>query len=282
MKQTTSEPLVELGFTALEAEIYTRLLEELGVTGYRLAQLLGKAAPNVYKALESLEAKGAVMVDNGRRRLYRAVPPDELLGRLDRRFRDARERARQTLEERNRPRADHRVYQMSSIDAVLEKARAMLARASEIVLVDAFPRSLEVLRDSLQETAERGVLVAALTYDGAEGMPGVRVFADPISEVTRKRWPGDWLNLSIDGSELLISLLDYDASRVHQAIWTSSPVLALVYQNALSCEAILKRVNTLVEAGTDIADLRRELKELAPLKAPWCAGYHQLIEFIKL
>jgi len=282
LTQATSPPLVELGFTALEAEIYTRLLEEESpVTGYRLAQLLSKAAPNVYKALESLESKGAVMVDSGQTRLCRAAPPAELLARLDRRFGEARERARHDLEDRARPRVDQRVYQLTSLDAVLERARAMLGRASEIVVVDAFPHSFEVLRESLQETAGRGVEVAALTYQEADPIPGVRVHSHPVPEFTRKRWPGDWLNISIDASELLIALLDYDGDRVHQAIWTSSPVMAVAYHNGLSSEAILNRLESLIEAGADVEELQRESRELNSLKASWCAGYHQLIELIK-
>ena len=78
--QPTSHPLVALGFTALEAEIYSLLLEEEApATGYRVAQALRKPASNIYKALESLESKGAVMVDEGESRLCRPIPPEELL-----------------------------------------------------------------------------------------------------------------------------------------------------------------------------------------------------------
>ncbi len=149
------------------------------------------------------------------------------------------------------------------------------------LLVDAFPRSVEMLRDSFRETAERGVEVVVLTYQGAAPILGVRLHSDPASETTRQRWPGDWLNISIDGSELLVSLLDYEEDRVHQAIWTSSPVLGLAYQNGLSSEAILNRLESLIEAGVEVEELQRECRELKSIKAPWCAGYHQLIELTK-
>ena len=74
MAATTVPPLVSLGFTALAAEIYAWLPEEAPVTGYRIAQAIGKPAPNVYKAIETLETKGAVMVDEGKSRLCRPVP----------------------------------------------------------------------------------------------------------------------------------------------------------------------------------------------------------------
>src|SRR3954454_24931874 len=89
--------LVGLGFTGLEAEIYTALLAESPVTGYRVAQAIGKPAANVYKAIASLEAKGAVLVDDGASRVCRAVPPDELLARLERGFAERKAQAASAL-----------------------------------------------------------------------------------------------------------------------------------------------------------------------------------------
>lgn len=51
---------MDLGFTGLEADVYTALLAESPTTGYRVAQALGKAVANTYKAIASLEAKRAV------------------------------------------------------------------------------------------------------------------------------------------------------------------------------------------------------------------------------
>ena len=78
------EVLSELGFTNLEAEIYAFLLQESPVTGYRIAQAIGKPAANTYKAIQTLELKGAVIVDEGSSRMCRAVSADELLNRLGR------------------------------------------------------------------------------------------------------------------------------------------------------------------------------------------------------
>ena len=56
-----AQALVNMGFTALEAEIYTFIVGEPGVTGYRVAQAIGKPAANTYKSLESLGRKGALV-----------------------------------------------------------------------------------------------------------------------------------------------------------------------------------------------------------------------------
>jgi len=65
--------LADLGFTNLEAEIYAFLLQESPATGYRIAQAIGKPAANTYKAIQSLEQKGAVIVEAGSSRMCRAI-----------------------------------------------------------------------------------------------------------------------------------------------------------------------------------------------------------------
>ena len=63
-----------MGLNALEAEVYAQLLKESPLTGYGVAKALGKPAANVYKAIDTLADKGAVIVDEGGTRQCRAVP----------------------------------------------------------------------------------------------------------------------------------------------------------------------------------------------------------------
>src|SRR5438105_11642808 len=120
------ESLVALGFTALEAEVYIYLLGASPATGYRVAQAIGKPIANTYKAIEALESKGAVIVEHSANRLCRAIPAEELLGQLERRFRDRRSKAARALSELPGSADDDRVYQLRSRDQVYERARSML------------------------------------------------------------------------------------------------------------------------------------------------------------
>jgi sugar-specific transcriptional regulator TrmB len=76
------QSLVSLGFTPLEAEVYVCLVQDSPATGYRVAQAVGRPVAGIYKTIESLANKGAVVLDDGESRLCRAVPPAELLARL--------------------------------------------------------------------------------------------------------------------------------------------------------------------------------------------------------
>ena len=103
--------LTDLGLNQLEAEVYAALLRESPATGYRLAQILGKPAAGVYKALESLANQGAIELDDGRTRQCRAVPSRELLAQLERRFTERKRRAEAVLSTIPHAGMDDRIYQ---------------------------------------------------------------------------------------------------------------------------------------------------------------------------
>jgi sugar-specific transcriptional regulator TrmB len=74
--------LSELGFTELEAAVYSYLVENSPATAYRVAQGIGKPVANTYKAVEALYQKSAVMIDETQNRLCQAVAPDEMMEKL--------------------------------------------------------------------------------------------------------------------------------------------------------------------------------------------------------
>ena len=55
--------LSSFGFSDLEANAYINLLQEPGITGYRVAKNLGKPVANTYKALDSLIKKGLIIAE---------------------------------------------------------------------------------------------------------------------------------------------------------------------------------------------------------------------------
>jgi sugar-specific transcriptional regulator TrmB len=266
---------VSLGFTALEAEIYTFLLQEAPVTGYRVAQALRKPAPNIYKAIESLEAKGAVMVDEGASRLCRPVPAAELLSHLERRFRRVRDRAARSLADLSGDTADDRVYRLRSSGQVLERARNMLGRSREVALVDCFPLPLASLRADLEAAGGRGVDVAVKAYEPI-ALEHAHVVLDSRGGAALERWPGQWINVVVDGSEHLVAFLTRDGQGVHQAIWSGSVWLSWVYHGAVAAEIILDAVENRVAAGGTLDDVRGLLGTLARLHAYEARGYRTL------
>ncbi len=270
-----AEPLVRLGFTQLEADVYAWLLGEEPATGYRIAQALRKPAPNIYKALESLEEKGAVMADEGRKRRCRPVPPEELLAHLDRQFQGERRKAERALRRLHRREEDGRVYRMRSPSAVMERCRAMIARAREVILVDAFPEPLADLADDLRRAADRKVRVAALTYAPVE-LDGVELYVNVEGDHVQARWPGHWLNVVVDGSEHLVCLMDADRRHVRQAVWSGSPYLSWVYHSALAGEFGMAALEAEASGLTSAPRYRERIAQLRTLRALNAPGYREL------
>jgi sugar-specific transcriptional regulator TrmB len=252
------EALSRLGFTGLEAEVYAYLLTELPSTGYRVAQALNRPVANVYKALEALESKGAVVVDPSETKLSRAVPADELLKRLERDFSQRAARARNALDSLKPAPGDSRVYQLRTRDQVLERCRAMIRRADSLVIADLFPDPLQALRADLEAAAARGITVIAKAFEPSE-MEGVTIIQNPGGPELVERYPGQWLILTIDGAELVIASLAKDRRTVHQAIWTESPTISWIVHTSFAAEMMFCELANQIVKTDDLESLKRAI-----------------------
>lgn len=238
------QALTALGFTELEARIYCALLTSGPATGYRLAKLVGKAPPNVYQALSALARKAAVLVDETEPRTWRAARPAELLAVLGGTFAQRQEEAQRRLSSLATAPADDRIYQITDPDQVVERARAMLAGARDIVLFDLFEAPLAILREALEATAARGVTVAGLVYGPTSPMAGATVRPAAGALVARDRWPGAQLTLVVDAAEHLVALMTPAMDGVRRAIWSDSAYLSCLQHSGLSAEIRLTGVET--------------------------------------
>lgn len=268
--------LAALGFSELEAAVYTTLVQKSPLTGYGVAQALGKPVANTYKAIESLRNKGAVLVDDGESRLCRAVPPSELLSRLERQFQQEKQETEQALGNIHSDTSDERIYPLQTVEQVYERARVMLEQCKEAALIDLFPEPLELLKKDLERAAERGVSLSAKVYQTVS-VKGVDVVVHPRGKQTLKRWPGQWLNLVVDGSEYLLSFLTLDGSRVHQAVWSGSPYLSWIYHSGLSSEITLTSLFQLERRSQD-PDIRRAIRRHRKRQFLEAAGYQTLLK----
>ena len=270
------EALVALGFTGLEAQVYAFLLQESPVTGYRIAQAIGKPVANTYKAIAALESKGAVIVDDGASRLCRAVPADELLARLERRFCERRALAAKALAEIRTVAEDDRVYQLRSREQVMERARAMLRRCQQASILDVFPQPLEELRPDIEAAISRGVTIAVKAYAPAT-IEGAQVVVTLGHETVRRRWPGQWVNLVVDGKEHMLALLTADGKGVHQAVWSGSAYLSWVYYSGVASEWLLEDVRRRIEEGRPPKAIREALNGFQGGLLPDALGYQLLM-----
>jgi sugar-specific transcriptional regulator TrmB len=226
--------LVALGLTPLEARAYAALLSLGPSTGYGIAKAIGSPVANTYKAVESLCSKGAAMAEaaDGEGGRFAAVAANEFLGGVRARFERHRKGASRDLRGLPRASLDDRVYRLADKTQVLERCRAMLRRAGDIVLIDAFSGPLEELRAPIEHAARRGVRVAVLAYEPIviQGAFVVVYFHKPRS--TRERWAGEWINVVADSAEFVMAYLGR-GSAVRHATWSASAFLAHVLYSGI-------------------------------------------------
>ncbi len=229
--------LQDIGLSEIEALVYAFLAQGEAATGYRISHAIGKPTANTYKAIASLVQQGAVQVDEGGSRLIRAVPPEELLSGFERRAKERREAARAALAHQLPATADERVYSLRARDQVLERARAMLGRAKEIVLGDLFPGPLDLLAPDLEAAAAGGARVVVKTY-GRRDLDGVSEVVEPDARRALTEWPGQQLSLVVDAEEHLLALFDAPLGAVHQAVWSRSTFLSCLHHNHVAMELL--------------------------------------------
>ena len=251
------DALAALGFTALEAEVYAVLVEQSPATAYKVAQEVGKAAANVYKAVESLQRKGAVLVEETSSRILRAVPPKELLRQLERQATQARARAQAALSQLGRPAGDERVYELASADQVLARAREMIRRTEQMVLCDLFPEAAAELRGDIEAAARKGKRVSVQIYTAMELDERVTVFLKPDGPRQLETWPGQWLNVVVDAREHLLAFLAHGLGAVHQAVYSESVYLSLLYFSGLSSEMLAVAAANVLDGDKAPPALRR-------------------------
>lgn len=275
-KDVCRQALMNLGFTALEADIYILLVEQSPITGYRIAQVLGKAAANTYKAIETLHNKGAVLVDEGESRLCRAVPYKEVLHRLESSFQKNKNQAEKALASIKNVPADDRIYQIRTVDQVMARCRTMLKNCAEIAIIDIFPQPLEILRPDIEAAVANGVDVSIKIYQEEE-IAQANIFLDPMGKSIISKWPGQWINMVIDGNEYLMSFLTEDGNDVHQAIWSGSPYLASVYHSALAAELLMSLMHQRTQEKISANMLYEEIEQYRKRLSPPTIGYKSLM-----
>lgn len=231
--------LGDLGFSGLEARVYVELLRCSPQTAYGVAKQCQANKPNVYKALESLYGKGAVLLQEEEKRVWRAVPYAELLPAMAARYQSRADRAAEMLAEVSSPPSDPLVYELQSIDAIWSRAQSMLAACKKIAIIEGFPGPLAKLAPDIDAAAARGVRVGVRAHDEEVLFEHATVFPSEDGAGTLASLRGAWLALTTDSAELLVAYFDRSMQRVHQALTSSSPILALLLTDSLGSEMVL-------------------------------------------
>jgi len=224
---TTIDYLKQLGFNQLEAEVYVFLLGKTPMTAYKVGKALNKPTANVYKAIDVLSQKGAIIIESNKNKNCKAIQPKEFLKHYKKEIVDKTNKLEILLNDIEEDTYDEKTYSIKSSALVFERFRNMMSRATEIAVIDVFPEALDEVIDSINQAIKRGVKVYIQVYKPIE-INGADVVLTSIADKTLTHWQSQQLNLIIDGEEYLIALLNNDLTEVVQANWSNNYYMACI------------------------------------------------------
>jgi len=269
--------LADMGFTALESDIYLHLLQHGLSTGYAIAKSIGKAVANTYKGIESLRAKGAIEVSvSGKSRQCRAVPWQLFLESQRKAYAENISKLETALTALPAAEDDEAVYQLDNADQVKAAAIEAIDNATMVIFGDIEPAALPAMQKALIRAAARGVEVRIKIYEAAT-LPGVIVTLRERGEEVYGRTRDVKLHINADGKDDVLAIFNHDISRLLQAFSTKSGLMNMSHYCGLLYELILTEVKQNLKAGNFEAALKAlsDTDHLHPMSAdgPPLAGY---------
>ena len=259
---TAKDLLLELGFSDNEALAYLSLLSCQPATAYELAKVSGIPSSKIYETASRLVDKGLiepVSADSGRGQRYIALGAEDFVAARQ----QAVTRTTQALEPLlkaagNGVEADF-IWQLDTVEGVVDKARQLLQEAAETILISLWPEELDALRQALLAAEERGVSIALVHYGLPEETIGA-TYHHPVEDTVRRERGGRSLTLVADSRGVVIATL-FDDGRVEGA-WSRNRAFVFVAEDYIRHDVYITKVTAEMGAalqqkfGPDYARLR--------------------------
>jgi HTH-type transcriptional regulator, sugar sensing transcriptional regulator len=215
--------LHRLGFTEYEARTYIALLQQNPANGYELAKNSGIRRADIYRVLDQLEQRGAVIrVESESGSKYTPLTPDELLARLTRSTQETLVQARESLMQLPKPVEYDYVGNVRGYPAVIDHARSLIESANQQVLVALWPNEAAALAPEFANAQNRGVEITTLCLAACTKECGFcrgRVYRYQVTDEQQRRW----LTLVPDNREVLTGEIGPDGDAL--AVRTSQHLL---------------------------------------------------------
>ena len=215
----TPQALKNYGLSKYEIGAYLSLLDDYPVNGSQLSRNSGIPRASVYDALRSLEDKGLV-VDAGDG-LYEPLPPEELLNRLQFRFKADLAELKKTLEDHPKKNSYDHVWTLKGYGELIAKANSMIASAQIEIYLEIYPEEGRLIDHELRKAQERGVEIKFISMGKPYSSYELQV-VHPDIEVIRAAQKGRVFDVIVDNSELLVGLLEDGQEETSVVNWAKN------------------------------------------------------------
>ena len=251
------ENLSDLGLNFLESEVYLELLANEPMTAYRVAKQINKPTANVYKAIDSLSKKGAVLIEDNKNRKCRAVPPAEFINHIEKLMLSKTSNLKEQLNDIGKVYYDERTYAIESVPLVFERFESMMSKCKKIAIIDIFPEPLNRVKHIIEKATERGIEVRIQVYKPTK-INGANIAYTEVASEALNYWQSQQLNLIIDGEEHLLALMNNSLSKVLQAKWSNNLYVSCMLMAGLIREQVVMNLMQKMDEH-DFADQARKI-----------------------
>ncbi len=267
------QTLRELGITRTEAEVYVATLRESGggpVSGYRVAQSVGKDPANLSKTLASLEKLGAVRTIQDKPRLYIPLPPAEFTDKLLADMKGNQIKVLDQLSELEISTPRGIPMALNNQEQALLKATQLMSLCRRELLIFSDKAVLENLGTSLEALAASSDVNVNILCLEKLGWPGLNEIVIPLPVGFSDPQPVPWLQMIIDRQTwLTASFPSAGTDKLPCGWWSEDPSLALIMGASLSAamESTIEVSIEVPEVESVVAEPEQDIlmeKEIIP------------------
>ena len=261
-KDTNIQLLMDIGLSKIQARIYLSLLKGDKLTGYAVAKQLNEPAANTYKALESLQKKGLIFLDDSARvKYYTAQPIRHYLDQLELRFADKRKVIENVIKPSEFESFQEGIYRIESYERLYTQSSALIKKSSEIIALDSTPLPIEQIKKDLQKASKRGIIVLIKSYAEVQ-IPNCEVvfskkMGSPVYEL-----PIQYFHLVVPGEGYITALLNRENRQLLYGIYTQNLFLSIVAYNGFVMEFFSTKALDMLFQGQSGQKVLEEWKKM--------------------
>ena len=231
--------LKELGFSEYEAKAYTALLGENPLTAYEIAKNSGIPTSKVYEVIRRLEVKHIVQPIYGERsKMFVPLSPDEFVQNYKATVEDSLSAVRDKLKDVKSGMDRSYTLHIKEYENFTMKAKRMIDRASNTILLMAWPAETDRLLFTLIGAQERGIKIAFVHY-GATNIRIQKLYRHPVEETIYAEKKVRGFSLVADAQEALNAKISGQDST--DAIWSMNEGFVMMAEDYIRHDIYLMR-----------------------------------------
>ncbi|HWR38797.1 MAG TPA: TrmB family transcriptional regulator [Patescibacteria group bacterium] len=264
------ETLKDLGFSEYEAKAYLALLAESPLSGYGVAKKSGVPRSKIYEVLNSLVARGDIMMSPGSTSQYIPLSATKLIAHKRAKTEQALNLAERHLEKYAKSPDDRsNIWNITGDTAIINKVKDCIATAQHRILIEIWEQDFFHLKEDLLAASQRDVSVTIISYGHLTADFATVYYHDMSQEITDE-YGGRWLVFSADDQEVVAGVLSLKQDS--RAAWTMHPGLVMpiteVMIHDLYILEIMNEFRATLEAkfGKNLIDLRHKFSFNEDLK----------------